>query len=92
MNAIGTLLVGGAGVTASLRDDNRDGFGIVSSVLGLFALWASQRHDARLGMQPCATDPDDGAVDSLQSHTFVLDSSGAISAGPIPAAPSMPAR
>jgi len=87
MNTIGTLVVGGAGVTAGLRDENRDGFGLVSSVLGLFALWASQRHDSRLKMQACASDPDNPAIDSLQSHPFVLDSSGRISAGPIPAAP-----
>jgi hypothetical protein len=80
MNTIGALLVGGAGVTAGLRDDNRDGFGLVSSVLGLFGLWASQRHDSRLKVQLCASDPENSAIDSLR-HPFVLDSSGRISSG-----------
>jgi len=86
MNAIGTLLVGGASVTSGLREEKRDAFGVVSSVLGLFAFWASRRHDSRLQVQASCAGPADQAVDSLQSRPFVPNSSGMISAGPIPAA------
>jgi len=86
LDAIGTLLVGGAGMTAGLRDENRDRFGFVATVLGLFGLWASQRNDSRLKVQLCAV-PDTSAIDSLRSHSFARGASAGISVGRIPAAP-----
>jgi hypothetical protein len=85
LNAIGVFLAGGAGLTAGLKDGNRQAFGYVSGAFGLFAALAqymSSRQSSRFASRNCQLildlNPQDtalkNAIEQLSSKPFVLDS------------------
>ncbi len=85
LNAVGTFLAGGAGLTAGLKDQNRQVFGYVSGVFGLFAAFTqyiSTRASSRFSSRNCQLmldgNPQDtsfiNGIKSLQHSRFVLDS------------------
>lgn len=68
LNAIGVFLAGGAGLTAGLKDGNRQAFGYVSGVFGLFAAFAqylSSRQSSRFASRNCSLVLDGDPRDSI---------------------------